>query len=114
MGDDDGAVAQERWRERGLRGAALEHRYHRFHAAPGAVFARDVDVRRTRRLEREAHKLAAPLDARPVVELIRHVGPSFESARDDVAGRPSGPPRRYGLPASGGSICGRMWSAALT
>ena len=47
MRDDDGAVAQERWRERALRGAALEHRYHRFHAAPGAVFARDVDVRRT-------------------------------------------------------------------
>ena len=112
--DDDVAVAQERGRERGLRGAALEHRYHRFHAAPGAVFAGDVDIRRAGGLEREAHKLAAPLNARPIVELIRHARPSFESARDDVAGRPSGPPWRYGLPASRGSICGRMWSAALT
>ena len=114
MRDDDGAVAQERGRERGLRGAALEHRYHRFHAPPGPALPRDVDIRRAGGLEREAHKLAAPLDARPVVELIRHVGPSFESARSDVARRPSGPPRRYGLPASRGSICGRMRSAALT
>ena len=43
------------------------------HAAPGSALARDIDVRRAGRLEREAHKLAAPLDARPIVELIRHM-----------------------------------------
>ena len=72
MRDDDLAVAQERRRERGLRRAALEHRRHPLHAAPGPALARDIDIRRARRFEREAHKLAAPLDARPVVELVRH------------------------------------------
>ena len=72
MRDDDLAVAQEGRRERRLRRAALEHRRHRLHAAPGPAFARDIDIRRAGRLEREAHELAAPLDARPVVELISH------------------------------------------
>ncbi len=73
MRDDDLAVAQERGREGGLRRAAVEHRRHALHAAPGSALTRDVDVRRAGRLEREAHKLAAPLNARPIVELIRHV-----------------------------------------
>ena len=72
MRDDERAVAQERRRERGLRRAALEHRRHRLHAAPGPSLARDVDVRRAGRLEREAHELAPPLDARPVEELVGH------------------------------------------
>ena len=72
MGDDDFAVAQE-WRgERGLRRAALEHRRHRFHAASGSAFARDIDIRRAGRLEGEADKLAPPLNARPVEQLVGH------------------------------------------
>ncbi len=72
MRDDDLAVAQERRRERGLRRAALQYRHHAFHAASGPAFARDIDISCAGRFEREAHKLAAPLDARPVIELIRH------------------------------------------
>ena len=72
MRDDDRAVAQERRRERGLRRAALEHRRHRLHAAPGAALARDIDIRRAGGLEREAHELAPPLDARPVKEFVSH------------------------------------------
>ena len=81
MRDDDRAVAQERRRERGLRRAALEHRRHRFHAAPGSAFARDIDIRRAGRLEREAHKLAPPLDARPVEEFVGHRNPRLDGLR---------------------------------
>ena len=112
MRDDDLAVAQEGRREGSQRrGAALEHRHQRLDAAPGPALARDIDIRRAGRLEREPHELAAPLDARPVEELIGHIGPRFENGAERRAARPP----RYGLPAlRGGSICGRMRSAALT
>ena len=79
MRDDDLAVAQERRREGGLRRAAFEHRRHALYAAPGPALPRDIDIRRAGRFEREAHKLAAPLEARPVVELIRHMNSSSEN-----------------------------------
>ena len=54
-------------------------------AAPGPALARDIDIRRARRLEREAHKLAAPLDARPIVELVRHSLILVRNGRGDSA-----------------------------
>ena len=59
-------------RERGLRRAAFEHRRHALYAAPRRALPRDIDISRAGRFEREAHKLAAPLQARPIVELISH------------------------------------------
>ncbi len=79
MRDDDLAVAQERRREGRLRRAAFEFRRHALHAAPGPVLPRDIDIRGAGRFEREAHKLAAPLDAWPIVELIRHRNSSLEN-----------------------------------
>ena len=72
MRDDDLAVAQERRREGGLRRAAFEFRRHALYAASGAVLPRHIDVIGAGCLERETHELAAPLDARPIIELIRH------------------------------------------
>ena len=99
---------------KGVCGAAraLEHRHHPLHAAPGPALARDIDIRRARRFERKAHKLAAPLDARPIVELVRHNLILVRHGRGDSALARARPAQ--GLPGSRGSICGRMWSAALT
>ena len=40
----------------------------------GAVDAADIDIRSAGVLEGEPDKLAPPLDARPVIELVRHAG----------------------------------------
>ena len=59
--------------------AAFEHRCHALNASSGPALPSDIDIRCARRFEREAHKLAAPLDARPVVELVRHMNPLSEN-----------------------------------
>ena len=73
MRDDHVAVAQERrreWRER--RGPPVEHRGQSGDAAPGPRSRATSTYGAAGRLERQPHELAAPLDAWPIEELIRH------------------------------------------
>ena len=103
MRDDDCAVAQERRGER----AFAERRLRAspscaFTPRPAPSLARDIDVRRAGRLERETHKLAASLEAWPVVEFVGHRN-SLSQKGTTGLGRERAP--GYGLPASRGSIC---------
>ena len=54
--------------------AALQHLGHRRDAAPRAALARHVDIGRAGLFEREAHELAAALNAGPVIEFVGHGG----------------------------------------
>ena len=79
-------------------GAPPEHRFHRLDAPPRSLLARDIDVWRLGLLKGEADKLAAPLNAWPIVELVGHWG-----IRE---GRPAATLTRL-------SVSRRMRSAAL-
>ncbi len=84
LGDQPAAGLQERRRER-RHVRPLHQRHHRRDAlAVGGRTARHVDIVGARRLQRQPHELAAPLDGGPVVELVSH-------ARSPCARRPATP-----------------------
>src|SRR5262245_26869898 len=71
LADHELAGAQERWRERRAFDAlSVDELHHRRHAA--FATARHVDIVGAGLLQRQPHELAAPLDRRPVVELVAH------------------------------------------
>src|SRR5499427_2094225 len=74
LADDELAGLEERRRKRRTRAAStLDEFHHRGNAALAGP-TRHVDVVGARLLQCEADELAAPLDRRPVIELIAHGG----------------------------------------
>jgi hypothetical protein len=67
-------LEEGRRKRRALDAPAVDQLHHRGNAAL-ACAARDVDIVGARLLQGEAHKLPAPLDRRPVVELVTHGSP---------------------------------------
>ena len=133
LGDHPLAVFQERRRERQpARPVALQELLQRRHAAAlGRRQAGDIAVAGTGVLQRQAHELAAPLDRRPVIEVVfrrRHLhavrparrrhnqnrdvtsaaDPAVHRLLDDVAGAAEAVPHRVtARPRSGaGGRCG--------
>ena len=74
--DQDVAVLEEgRGKRRMLSARSVHQKLHRRHAA---AVARDIDVFGAGLLQGEAHEFAAPLNRRPVIELICHADPPAE------------------------------------
>src|SRR5579883_1307860 len=76
---------QERWREGRMLCVLHEPR----HLGQAACLARHIDIVGGRFFQRQAYKLAAPLDVRPVVELVAHAalplrGLATTSAPDEL------------------------------
>ena len=79
LADDELAGLEERRRERRARDArAVDELHHRRHAALAAP-ARHVDIVGAGLFQRQAHELAAPLDRRPVVELVAHLSAPMDA-----------------------------------
>ena len=74
---------------------AVHHPAHGIHA--GAAPPRDIDIARPRLLQRQADKLAAPLNFRPVVKLVAHRLPPLQDGTNSSAG-----PRGHLLGLHGG------------
>src|SRR5262249_46927199 len=74
LADDELAGLEERRRKRRTRAASAFDEFHHRGNAALAGPARHVDVVGARLLQREADELAAPLDRRPVIELVPHGG----------------------------------------
>src|SRR5262249_56086455 len=74
LADDELAGLEERRRKRRTRVASTFDEFHHRGNAALAGPARHVDVVGARLLQCEANELAAPLDRRPVIELVAHGG----------------------------------------
>src|SRR5262252_5199184 len=73
LADEERATFEERRRERRMPDAlAIEERHHRWHAATLIRLARYIDIALAGLFERKADKFAAPLNCRPIVQLISH------------------------------------------
>ena len=71
LADDPLAIAQEGRGEGGRGDVRAVPQAHQF---AGAALARHVDIVGAGLLQRQSDEFAAPLDARPVVQLVGHAG----------------------------------------